>query len=128
MVFGSLVAVLSALFGFLILAQHQDRVRPDPEAIPAAVMFLVLAASAVVLVLIGLGQLRYRRWARSASLIWSVAALILLASEIVGFLTIVQDKEAAAGLALLWGIGLSPYPVILLVFFTRPPVAGSMQS
>jgi spore maturation protein SpmA len=126
-VFGSLLAVLAGLLGMLVLAQHRDRIHPDPEAVPAAVMFLVLAASAAALVPLGVGQLRYRRWARVTTLIWAVAALVLLVSEIVGFLTVVRDKEAAAGLALLWGIALSPYPVLLLVFFSRQAIAEVMQ-
>ncbi|MBW2733134.1 MAG: hypothetical protein JRH20_12145 [Deltaproteobacteria bacterium] len=74
------------------------------------------------LLAIGIGQLRYKRWARLATLGWSGVVLLAMAAFFV--------------LAAFGGMGIAElipfafltvfscaYPVLLLVFFSRPRVA-----
>ena len=75
------------------------------------------------MLILGIGQVRYRRWAARGTVVWSVFAPgILVAAVVWGMVS-----SLAEGLALLPAtVMLLPYPILLLVFFTRTRVVRSM--
>jgi hypothetical protein len=118
----------------------------------SAILFVMSA----VLLAIGIGQLRYRAWARRWSVTWGVAGLVcvaLLAAismlvispaygdmfESMGRLKGGGDGNAEVGAAMsgvssifggtfavLCVIVYAPYPALMLLFFTRERVRASM--
>ena len=103
---------------------------------------------------IGVGQLRYRRWARRATVVWAAVALVSLVGFIlVWYLYIAPSMkgfyEALAqqvpsgsieettnrwmaslmGGPLIWiltALVYAPYPLLLLIYFTRDKVKAAM--
>jgi hypothetical protein len=110
----------------------------------------LIAVMSALLIAIGVGQLRFREWARRWTMYWSVAAflsigiMILIGMLVIGpayqeaFSTIGKQAEidAAAGIglarmfggtsALLSVLLYSPYPILLMIFFSRPHVRAAM--
>ncbi|MFC1482478.1 hypothetical protein ACFL51_01595, partial [Myxococcota bacterium] len=93
----------------------------------AIVLFVLLTLASLVLIPIGVGQLRYRRWARTATLAWSIAALVLIVGEFGTFSSITNDQEAAMGLLFFYVFCLLPYPVVQLAVLTRQRVKQAMK-
>lgn len=118
-----------------------------------AVQSLILFVMSALLLAIGIGQLRYRAWARRWSVYWGAAALVcvgLLAAISVLiispayaelFNSAAQLKPGAEALpgsmgglsawlggtfAVLCVIFYTPYPAMMLLFFTREHVRASM--
>lgn len=115
---------------------------------------IVLALVSAVLLPIGIGQVRYRRWARHWTIYWSWLALATLVGLIVlSFVVIapafremldaVADSSVSdahplvfpRGLGGVVGAGMSvtllvfyaPYPILLLIYFTRDRVRAAMN-
>jgi hypothetical protein len=116
---------------------------------------LVLLVFSPVLLAVGIGQLRYRRWARAWSVYWGGAALVGVAAMVLitmlvigpayqGYFDLFQQRAAADGYTApspLSGLGglmagdsatwmvlcYAPYPVLLLVFFRRGNVKQAMS-
>jgi len=117
---------------------------------------LIFVIMSSLLLAIGIGQLKYRRWARAASVYWGAAALVCLLI-IIGLMVAVvvpateRMFEAMAQIApegemppidiggMMGSMGTaasifgnilfySPYPILLLIFFTRPRVQSAMNS
>lgn len=111
----------------------------------------LMTVMSALLLAIGIGQLRYRSWARQWSVIWGVAGLLVLGAMITVDLVLVAPavekvmkvvSKAAGGLgAGLFGtmtaaatqgkvIGTAvlyaPYPILLLIFFSRERVREAM--
>ena len=119
-----------------------------------AVQSLILFVMSALLLAIGIGQLRYRVWARRWSVYWAGAALACVAVLVAISLLIIspayaelfdsasqQIKPGAEALggsmgslsAVLGGtfavmciIFYTPYPAMMLLFFTRAHVRASM--
>jgi hypothetical protein len=115
----------------------------------------IIGGMAVVLLVIGVGQLRFRRWARTWSLIWSWSALAALAVILaINFLILdpasERMSEAMARAApsgtlnqryytsmapMIGGwvtaamniASYAPYPLVLIRFFSRPRVKDAMN-
>jgi len=116
---------------------------------------IILTVMSVALLVIGIGQVRYRRWARGGSVYWGGAALACVAAMIAISMLIITPAYAAmfAGLARMapdargvasasMGNGFmgmmggslavftvilyAPYPLLLLYFFSRDNVRASM--
>jgi hypothetical protein len=77
----------------------------------------------IALLVIGIGQVRYRRWAARGSVIWSVVVLALFVGS--GAWTAIATPLAALSL-LPTAVVLLPYPVLLWIFFSRERVVASM--
>ncbi len=116
------------------------------------ILFIVFS---IALLFIGIGQLRYRRWARSASLIWGVGALLGLAATVVVTRVIVSPATTALydTLQQAYGAGsieakvqemmrgmvsgsvmsvitvvlYAPYPLLLLLQFSRARMREAMR-
>ena len=118
---------------------------------------LIFTAMSIWLLVLGIGQLRYRRWAANHSAYWGATALISLviicglSIGIVGpayqefFESAMRSLPAEQGspmpdmgglMGAMGGIGsaigmvifYAPYPVLLLAFFSRPMIKASMQT
>lgn len=113
---------------------------------------VIFAAMSGWLIAIGVGQLRYRRWAQKQTVVWSTLALVVLGGvTLIWFFMIGPAYEAmfeaiskqapsgalpikpeniswfAGGWAMLFNLLFyAPYPVLMLGFFTRPRVKGAM--
>lgn len=115
---------------------------------------IVLLMSGFLLV-VGVGQLGYRRWGAKLSVIWGAAALVALGGMVLIALLVIgpayeeffrKVTEQAArqggkqpelpsgffgtlmggGSALFQVFFYAPYPILLLAFFTRPRVKAAM--
>ncbi len=114
---------------------------------------VILTIMSAGLLTIGIGQLRYRAWARTWTVYWGIAALVSLGLMAIINVTIIgrayEDMITTAamhaqtagkhapkidGLGSFFGgaytimtmIFYAPYPILLLVFFTRPRVRDAM--
>ncbi|MBN2495732.1 MAG: hypothetical protein JXR96_14155 [Deltaproteobacteria bacterium] len=115
---------------------------------------LMLGMSAVLLA-VGIGQLRYRRWAADWSVYWGVGALVVLAIVACLYIFVVgpayerlfesigqHDAEAAQVTEMMSGMGsmmgggtaiativfLAPYPILLIAFFRKQRVRAAMTT
>jgi|GEM_PF-1653216 hypothetical protein len=115
------------------------------------VVFLVMSA---ILLVVGIGQLRYRRWAAQGSVYWSILALLVLVGVVILSYAVIGpayekmfeviSKGGASGALpteltskLSGWIGGStgiasvifyaPYPILMLIFFSRPRIKAAMQ-
>jgi hypothetical protein len=168
-IFASLVLLSSSLGMLLTLATSALSVIPDAEKTQeAAAMFepmarvyrgiglqsAILFVMSALLLAIGIGQLRYRAWARRWSVYWGAAGLLCVAAMVVIALLIIspayvqvfeglsQLKPQGDGqpmpsmgpmagifggtFAVLCVIFYAPYPALMLMFFTRDRVRASM--
>jgi hypothetical protein len=104
-----------------------QREAPETPAGVAICLVLGLVGGNIALLILGIGQVRYRRWAARGTVIWSIVAPGLLVAAMVWNIA-GPASTLAEGLALLPAIiMLLPYPILLLVFFTRPRVLASMK-
>lgn len=121
----------------------------------AAINSGLFVAFSALLLAIGIGQVGYRRWARSASVYWGVGALVSLVVMSVLLFTMVgpvydrifelagaavhDDPQlsrmmAAADMGPIAGAGgtvflvlfFAPYPILLLAFFTKARLKEAM--
>jgi len=116
-------------------------------------IFVVFSA---LLLAIGIGQVGYRRWAASWSVLWGWGALLSLVVITVLFVTafgssydrllhaageyandpqvrqLMQGEDlgpiAGLGGAIFMLFFFAPYPILLLAFFTKPRVKDSMMA
>ena len=153
-VFGSLVALFS-LFGAIV--NRGGGFKPqgistgawqrylDEIATAAIAMSTLLAAMSIALIVIGVGQRGYKRWAGKASVVWALAALAFLAVQaVVNFAVMIPAMErvfadlpsaavrSTATGAVKIGVFVSlafylPYPIILLVTFRKPATVAAMD-
>lgn len=115
-------------------------------------IFVVFSA---LLLAIGIGQVGYRRWARSWSVIWGAGALLSIVVMVVLLFTMVapvydrifaavgeaandpqlRQMLAAADMGPVAGMGgsiflvffFAPYPILLLAFFRKPRLVEAMN-
>ena len=117
------------------------------------VQSLIFAAMSGWLLAIGIGQLRYRRWARGQTVYWSAVALVVLVGVVLlnvlwigpAYEAMFADLQKATPSGALpsqftssfgsWFGGTSgvmtvllyaPYPVLMLIYFTREAVRAAM--
>jgi amino acid transporter len=160
-VFGSLVALFS-IFG-LFSTEMMMGMPSGPEAeefdavfgefmekarVPQLISGVLMVGMSIALIAIGIGQVKYRRWAAQASVMWGVAALVVLV--IIGIMQVTMlgpafqaffdevaatDPEApsmagfgsmAGAFSLAGLVVYLPYPILMIVFFRKLPVVESM--
>jgi hypothetical protein len=155
-VFGSLM-LMGGLFGSCtaLLGQKTEMMESMATIYTVTgVQNLVMALMSALLLAIGIGQLRYRQWARIWSVRWALAALVaVLAIVVLSFavigplyqemMTSISKHSAEGGPPMNFGSGfgammggtfgvisiifLSPYPILMLIFFSRPHVKLAMS-
>lgn len=117
-----------------------------------SLLFVVLSA---MLLAIGIGQVKYRAWARAWTVYWALAAMVALviilvisfavvgplyqkmfeavakaspSGAIPGALTNNMSALFGGSLGVVYLIFYSPYPILLLLFFTKPRVKQAMTN
>jgi hypothetical protein len=132
------------------MAHYQEAIR-----VPSYVNMAVLIVLSLALLMVGAGQVGYRRWAASFSVLWGALALVALGgmiamnvvwmapakdafmAEMARAASAVGGREAAiqslvfSSMGGSWIVYLSlipyaPYPLLLLLYFTRAKVRQSM--
>lgn len=155
-VFGSLVVAFS-LFG--LVSPGMSRGMYHGEALAAldaymdalqpwsAIINIVMMLMSVALIFIGIGQRRYRRWARGATITWGWLALLILVGQFAIWLTVISPAlevfiERISN-SMLGGLGsplsgltsnlgfislffYAPYPIILIIFMGKPKIERAM--
>jgi hypothetical protein len=112
----------------------------------------MVAVLSALLIAIGIGQVRYREWAQRWTIYWSGAAIVAVVGMVMismlvigpaysqmidGMARLGPAKETAmfSGFGSMFGktsaiatvIFYTPYPVLLLIFFSRPNVRAAMN-
>ena len=98
---------------------------------------LILFFMSVVLLTVGIGQIRYRRWARIATVYWGFAALLVVVGFAVAHIVLEDHvfpfpiSSSSTNLnginsAIEYLIVLAPYPGVLLAFYTRRDIKKAM--
>lgn len=112
------------------------------------------AIMSAVLLTVGIGQLRYKQWARNWTMYWSIAALVMLVGTLVMSFAVIGPAYQAmfdaisrvgpsgtmpAGMGskisgmvggtsgVMMLVFYAPYPILQLIYFTRPRVVAAMQ-
>jgi hypothetical protein len=158
-VFGSLVGLFS-LFGLLGTGMMMGMPTGGPPGfdqsyedfldivrVPNLINGVLMVGMSIALVVIGIGQVKYRRWAAQASVMWGAAALLVLVILAIVQLTMVApameqffaDLAAADPEMPEFGFGrlmgmmgvfslavYLPYPILMIVFFRKRPVVEAM--
>jgi hypothetical protein len=172
-IFGSLVLVMSLASGCMntvgkgqlgqlaaLGAKQPQKVVAAFERFQSTIRIPTMASSAVFitmsagLILIGIGQVRYARWGRSSTLIWSAVALFALTAVVAMNMLVVRPamldyfeeiKRHSTGidaLALSWTSSLTsspvmqilsfalyaPYPVLMLFVFASRKAKDAMTA
>lgn len=116
-----------------LAARNEPAARAKPEASQGveAVLWIVgpllLGATFVLgtpaLLVLGIGQVRYRRWSYRFTLIWSWSALagLILSGVMLG---IVNANRVASSLSMLLWL---PYPIVMLSLITRPGARAALS-
>ncbi len=115
---------------------------------------LILTVMSALLLAIGIGQLRYRRWAGAWSVYWGGLALVSLAGMVAMYFLMIgpayqkffdmisratpsgaMPTQLSGSIANIFGgtssammvLFYAPYPILLLIFFTREQIRASMD-
>jgi hypothetical protein len=115
--------------------------------IPSLLQSLVLLLMSVWLILLGVGQRRYRAWAARQSVLWGVIGLAVMVGMVALYLAVIgpatgrmmeetmqqTDAPNLFGSIARWtGIaGLlfyAPYPIILIATFRKPSIVSAMRT
>jgi hypothetical protein len=137
------------------MAEAYQRYYQETFVASAAQVALLLALS-ILLLFVGIGQLRYRRWARAGSQAWGAAGLLAvgamqllayvvfrpasqkLMADLVHGMRVGSSEAAIMGWmsSLMGGGAMSgmmlifylPYPLLLLIYFSRARVREAMTA
>lgn len=139
------LGILSIIFGGLVLLDFLGKLEATvamgpphlPDAWPemrgfeliVVVMFyssLVTAAFSTALVAIGIGQLRYRRWALVATRVWSVLAIVFVVAQVTTLVALSGGDAGMVFMLVALTVLLLPYPIVLLRYFARESVRDAM--
>jgi len=167
---GSAVSLLFSVATSAVSPMGNNAADPDKAAEIAAAMgpmaglskgigveSVILVVMSVALLVIGIGQVRYRAWARRWSVIWGAAGLVSVALMVAIALLIISPAygelldslsrakaqegqppmpQSTGALGNVFGgtfavmtvIFYAPYPALMLLFFTRDRVRASMTT
>src|SRR5436190_13154175 len=119
----------------------------DAIQLPQVTTALVFLVMSIWLIVLGVGQRRYRAWAGRQSVLWGVIGLIALVGVFVMHLLVIAPATermmaeiahqtgksnpigSMAGVFAILGIAFYvPYPIILIVAFRKPAIAAAMRT
>jgi hypothetical protein len=147
----SLINVLGVGQGFAMMMQprgNADAIRDYLEAIrtPSMIQSGAFLAMSTWLLVLGVGQRRYRRWAAGQSVLWAAIALVVLVGVVVISVVVLgpasqrmmEDTMRHAHLPHAMGamtrwlslVGIVfyvPWPIILLATFRQPKIVAAMN-
>lgn len=160
-VFSSLVLV-GSLFGLIglivpVALKHAPPTRPEDAQAMAmlssmytcmGVISAILTVMSSLLLALGIGQLRYRKWAAVWSPRWAIVALGALVVMAILMTTMMRSTFGSIGelgqtnahaaqevgsmigivYAAMMVVFYSPYPILMLVYFSRERVRAAMQA
>jgi uncharacterized membrane protein len=115
------------------------------------IISVMLAVMSGALLALGIGQLRYRQWAHVWTVRWGIVALgvvVIMAIVMAKFFTssifdvMAQNPNTASDQAAMRGVGnafgaiyasmivvfYAPYPILLMIFFSRRHVRAAMTA
>jgi len=102
--------------------QRREGVRTEVVIVTAYVL-VVSGPMAAVLLAVGIGQVRHRRWALGATRLWSGTGLTLLGAHTLYALLADKDQRALIPLSVF----LALYPLLQLLFFARHQTVAAMR-
>jgi hypothetical protein len=137
-----------------------EEMRPMMDAMKTVYMGfgfqgLILLAMSIWLLVLGIGQLRYRQWACRQSVTWGLVALVALGVMVAISLLVVgpaykqmfeaiahsgsrsgEVPKMPAGVGVMLGgtmaammvVFYAPYPVLMIAMFSRENVRGAMRT
>ncbi|HZS39670.1 MAG TPA: hypothetical protein VFF06_22715 [Polyangia bacterium] len=140
-----------------------DEMRPMMQAMKAVytgigIQGVIFLGMSIWLLVLGIGQMRYRSWACRQSVTWGLAALIALGAMVVLSLVVIgpaykqmfeaiahaaphtgtelQPMKMPSGMGMMLGGTMSaflvfiyaPYPILMIAMFTREHVRAAMTS
>jgi hypothetical protein len=113
----------------------------------ATILMMTMIAMSAGLIAIGIGQLRYRQWARKAALAWSVLGLVVIVGLVLHHYMLVmpatmvflESLEGASDVrrmmegmsgasAILSVVMYAPYPIIQLILMRKTAVIEAMDA
>lgn len=111
----------------------------------STVITIVMGLMSVALILIGTGQLRYRRWATSASVQWAIVGLAVLIGQVIWQVLVVgpaletylddlgigraaREMGFGKAMALVALAFYAPYPIVLIAYFKKPRIVEAMTT
>jgi len=103
-------------------AQGREGVRTEVVIVTAYVL-VVSGPMAAVLLAVGIGQVRHRRWALGATRLWSGTGLTLLGAHTLYALLAAKDQRALIPVSVF----LALYPLLQLLFFARGQTVAAMR-
>lgn len=156
-VFGGIVLLLSLVGMSLsgagafqgLPGAHSAAIEAYLEAIEpgATILMIAMIAMSLGLVAIGIGQLKYQRWARTAAIAWSLIGFVVIAGLVVhhytstipaftvfldslgDFAEMKQMMEGATGASGILNVVMYlPYPIVQLVLMRKPAVVAAMDN
>jgi hypothetical protein len=161
-IFGSLIGlyslmlvaaggVMGASFSELSLDDHPQhaafKAMADNVTLLYTVQGLAFTIMSFWLLFLGIGQVRYKPWARRMSVTWGVIALVVLVGvAVLQFIIVPQmfqsmrelgppggagmalGQTMAGATALVTVVLFAPYPIILIAMFRRPVVIAAMET
>lgn len=122
--------VSSLIFGLVvmagIIATSESSVQRKEDG-PLIAMFGAILVWSLLLIGVGVGQLRYRQWSLSATWVWSVSASLLAVGSGIGIVSMVPlDQQAVLGWVFMLVLSLA-YPILMLILFGRADVKASLE-
>ncbi len=155
LVFGGIV-ILMSLIGFTIGGASSMGGMPGAEAAMneylaaiepgASLLLTAMLVMSGALIVIGVGQLGYKRWARKAAITWGIAGLVVVVGTVLHHYlsvlpsfhlltavfadtpevaTMMEGMTSSAGIISV--VMYAPYPIINIVLMRKPHVVAAMD-
>ena len=150
---GSCSGLMVSSFGKTSLPPGSDQILKPMASVYGgiAIQSLILLAMSGLLLAVGIGQLRYREWARRWSVYWGVLGIVAVVALVAISMLVLgpaykdmieatthlnragaQPMPSAvssvfgASFAFVYVLAYLPYPILMLAVFTRPKIRLAM--
>ncbi len=128
-VLGGLQLALCVLYGFLLILAIVDVPVWVPGALAVSLLFLLLGIAGGALLLIGgIGLVKYRNWGRITSIVAAVVELVIGAIVAVFAIKAVDNGAAVAAIVLtMLCLIVIAYPIVLLVMLNSKQAIAALD-